>query len=55
MVARDAVDRCGVLSADAVDQFIADYRADTDGTSLVRKDALLNHLLGLHILHDHFC
>lgn len=52
---RDAVERCGILSADAVDQFIADYRSDTDGTSLVRKDALLNHLLGLHILHHQFC
>lgn len=52
---RDAVERCGILSADAVDRFITDYRADTDGTSLVRKDALLNHLLGLHILHYQFC
>ena len=38
-----------------VGHFITDYRADTDRTSLVRKDALLNHLLGLHILHDQFC
>jgi len=52
---KDAVDRCGVLSPKAVDQFISDYRSDTDGTSLVRKDALLNHMLGLHILHDQFC
>lgn len=52
---RDAVERCGILSSDAVDGFIRDYRADTDATSLVRKDALLNHLLGLHILHHHFC
>ncbi|MDX1679087.1 MAG: asparagine synthase (glutamine-hydrolyzing) [Akkermansiaceae bacterium] len=52
---RDAVGRCGILSQDAVDQFIQGYRDDTDPTSLVRKDALLNHLLGLHILHHHFC
>lgn len=30
------------------------YRADEDGASLVRKDALLIHLLGLHIMHHHF-
>jgi asparagine synthase (glutamine-hydrolysing) len=52
---RDAVDRCGILSADRVEAFLSDYRADRDPTSLVRKDALLNHLLGLHILHDRFC
>jgi asparagine synthase (glutamine-hydrolysing) len=52
---RDAVSRCGILSPDKVDQFLADYRADRDPTSLVRKDALLNHLLGLHILHEKFC
>ncbi|WP_193214633.1 asparagine synthase (glutamine-hydrolyzing) [Luteolibacter marinus] len=52
---REAVARCGILSPDRVDQFIAGYRADTDPTSLVRKDALLNHLLGLHILHAKFC
>ncbi len=33
----------------------AGYRADTDPTSLVRKDTLLNHLLTLHILHRQFC
>ncbi|MGB6223113.1 asparagine synthase (glutamine-hydrolyzing) [Haloferula sp.] len=52
---RDAVANCGILSPDKVDRFIADYRADRDPTSLVRKDALLNHLLGLHILHHKFC
>ena len=52
---RDAVNRCGLLSADAVEKFLADYRSDRDPTSLVRKDALLNHLLGLQILHAKFC
>jgi len=52
---REAVERCGILSAGAVERFIADYRADRDPTSLVRKDALLNHLLGLQILHSKFC
>ena len=35
-------------------RFIEDYKNDTDSVSLVRKDALMNHLLGLHILHDQF-
>ncbi len=52
---RDAVARCGILSPDAVERFLKEYRADRDPTSLVRKDALLNHLLGLQILHDKFC
>lgn len=52
---RDAVSRCGILSPDAVDNFLKEYDADRDPTSLVRKDALLNHLLGLHILHAKFC
>ncbi len=52
---REAVSRCGILSPDKVEGFLKDYETDTDPTSLVRKDALLNHLLGLHILHDRFC
>ena len=54
-LSRDAVGRCGILSPDAVEGFLKDYDADRDPTSLVRKDALLNHLLGLHILHAKFC
>jgi asparagine synthase (glutamine-hydrolysing) len=54
-LSRDAVSACGILSPDAVDGFLKAYRDDRDPTSLVRKDALLNHLLGLHILHDRFC
>ena len=52
---RDAVAACGILSPDRVELFLREYHADTDPISLVRKDALLNHLLGLHILHDRFC
>lgn len=51
---RDAVTRCGLLSPDAVASFLRDYEADRDPVSLVRKDALLNHLLCLHILDDQF-
>tara|TARA_R110002096_G_scaffold4501_29_gene21253 strand:+ start:4962 stop:6923 length:1962 start_codon:yes stop_codon:yes gene_type:complete len=44
----------GICSPERVSKFLTDYRADTDGTSLVRKDTLLNHLLTLHILHRQF-
>jgi len=48
------VGEAGICSPDRVDRFLSDYRADTDATSLVRKDTLLNHLLTLHILHRQF-
>lgn len=44
----------GVCSPQKVGAFIEDYRTDKDATSLVRKDALLNHLLCLHILHRQY-
>lgn len=48
------VEEAGVCSPERVQLFLDDYRADTDSTSLVRKDTLLNHLLTLHILHKQF-
>jgi len=51
---RAAVQNCGLLDAGRVESFLRDYRRDTDPTSLVRKDTLLNHLLCLQILHRHF-
>ena len=48
------VEEAGVCSPERVQSFLDDYRADTDSTSLVRKDTLLNHLLTLHILHKQF-
>lgn len=48
------VEEAGVCSPERVQSFLEDYRADTDSTSLVRKDTLLNHLLTLHILHKQF-
>lgn len=44
----------GLCSLDKVNDFLNQYRIDTDPTSLVRKDTLLNHLLCLHILHRKF-
>lgn len=49
-----AVADAGICSPKRVTAFLDEYRNDTDSTSLVRKDALLNHLLTLHIIHDKF-
>ncbi|MEO0454217.1 MAG: asparagine synthase (glutamine-hydrolyzing) [Verrucomicrobiota bacterium] len=50
----DSVTSAGLLDAEKVQNFITEYKADTDATSLVRKDALLNHLLCLQILHRQY-
>jgi len=50
----DTVRDAGLCSPKQITNFLNDYRRDTDPTSLVRKDALLNHLLCLHILHHQF-
>ncbi|WP_221030961.1 asparagine synthase (glutamine-hydrolyzing) [Actomonas aquatica] len=50
----DTVKDAGICSPERVATFLNDYRTDTDPTSLVRKDTLLNHLLTLHILHHKF-
>jgi len=44
----------GLFDAGRLQNFLHEYREDPDQTSKTRKDALLNHLLGLHILHHHF-
>ncbi|MCF3649010.1 asparagine synthase (glutamine-hydrolyzing) [Synoicihabitans lomoniglobus] len=50
----DTIKDAGICSPERVTAFLNAYRADTDPTSLVRKDTLLNHLLTLHILHHQF-
>lgn len=50
----DRIREVGVFDEGRLTEFIELYRADTDPVSLVRKDALMNHILGLHILHDQF-
>ncbi|MEM9446108.1 MAG: asparagine synthase (glutamine-hydrolyzing) [Verrucomicrobiota bacterium] len=49
----ESINDCGMLDSSRVHQFLKDYQSDKDPTSLVRKDALLNHLLSLHIVHRH--
>lgn len=48
------VKEAGILDVNRFHEFMADYEQDKDPVSLVRKDALLNHLLGLHILQEQF-
>jgi len=50
----DAIRAAGVFDTDRLTRFIAEYQADTDPVSLVRKDALMNHLIGIQILHEQF-
>jgi asparagine synthase (glutamine-hydrolysing) len=44
----------GLFDVKRLSNFFDSYKNDTDPVSLVRKDALINHLLGLHILHHQF-
>jgi asparagine synthase (glutamine-hydrolysing) len=50
----DNVRDCGICAPEKVAAFVDAWHTDTDPTSLVRKDTLLNHLLCLHILHRQF-
>lgn len=49
-----AIKEVGLFDEKRLLTFLHDYQNDKDPVSLVRKDALMNHLLGLHILHHHF-
>ncbi len=49
-----ALHSAGVFDAGRVGEFLTGYRSDTDAVSLVRKDAILNHLLGLQVLHSQY-
>jgi len=40
----------GIFDPDRLRTFLDEYWADQDPVSLTRKDALVNHILGLHIL-----
>ena len=49
-----AVSDAGIFDVTRMRQYLQEYHADTDSVSLVRKDALLNHIIGLQILHRQF-
>lgn len=50
----DKIEESGVFDREQLRNFIHEWRADNDDASLIRKDALINHMLGVQILHDHF-
>jgi asparagine synthase (glutamine-hydrolysing) len=50
----DAIDAAGLFDRKRLRAFMNDYKRDTNDVSLVRKDALVNHLLCLHILNRQY-
>ncbi len=50
----EKIKEVGLFDVQRLTSFLDDYRNDTDTVSLVRKDALLNHLIGLHIIYHQF-
>ncbi len=48
------VERTGIFDKKRIQTFVDEYKRDTDSVSLTRKDALLNHLLCLQILHQQY-
>ena len=48
------VEASGILDTKSVDKFFNDYYADQSSASLIRKDTVINHLLCLQILFEHF-
>jgi asparagine synthase (glutamine-hydrolysing) len=44
----------GLFDPGRISTFLEAYRTNTDPAALVQQDALLNHVLGLHILHRTF-
>jgi len=50
----DRIKEVGLFDRGRLTKFIEEYKNDPDPVSLVRKDALMNHLLGIHILHRQF-
>ena len=52
---RDKVEKAGLLDADYLETLIEKQEsADTDNSEKVQVDAILNHALGVMILHHHF-
>ncbi|UXP31694.1 asparagine synthase (glutamine-hydrolyzing) [Reichenbachiella agarivorans] len=50
----DTLRQSGLFDVGRLKRFISEYQNDKDPVSLVRKDALVNHILGLQILHRQF-
>ena len=50
----EAVKRAGIFDSKRIQDFLTGIERDSNRASLTRKDAILNHLLSLQILHNHF-
>ena len=53
-ISPERVAAAGIFDPNAVHAFISGYKSDKDPVSLVRKDAILNHILCLQILHHQY-
>ncbi|MCB1179885.1 MAG: asparagine synthase C-terminal domain-containing protein, partial [Leptospiraceae bacterium] len=53
-LSKENVYNTSIFDVEKMEKFIEEYKNDKDPTSLVRKDALLNHILGIQILHGLF-
>lgn len=50
----DAIEQAGLFDAERVAQFLAATRARDERSDAIRDDIIVNHLLGLQILHRQF-
>jgi asparagine synthase (glutamine-hydrolysing) len=50
----DALQQARIFNPENIKSFLRNYLQDQDPVSLTRKDALLNHLLCLQIMHQQF-
>ena len=50
----ERIDAAGIFDRAKLTTFLNEYKADEDPVSLVRKDAILNHILCLQILHRQY-
>ena len=48
------INASGIFDAKRIDKFFKDYYVDQNSTSLTRKDTVINHLLCLQIVFEHF-
>jgi asparagine synthase (glutamine-hydrolysing) len=53
-VSPERVRSAGIFDPGRLRSFLDGWAADTDPVSLTRKDALLNHVIGLQLLHHQF-
>ncbi|MCG8461086.1 MAG: asparagine synthase (glutamine-hydrolyzing) [Holophagales bacterium] len=50
----ETVERTGLFDPGRIRAFLEGYRCETDPVALVRSDAIINHLLCIHVLHEQY-